>query len=257
MLMGIGKVPSILETREIEDQLLRAIGFLDKGYSAWIITPYLTIDKLSTIRRALSEACKRGAEINVVVRDEPDQVNPSQKGLAEAIEHGLKLYAMTRLHAKLYLFEGDCGIVTSANLVDGSFEASTELGLLVPSGTLHEGLREWISKNVEPKMRSIESKPSRESQQKSRLKVEVPQKSNQQQEEQKQPKQNKGTGFCIRCKTEIPLAADRPYCLEHFRSWSYYSNPDFEEKVCHVCGKANKSTMIKPVCYDCFKAMRK
>jgi hypothetical protein len=245
MLMGIGKVPSILETREIEDALLQSIGSLVEGDSAWIITPYLTIDKLSTIRRAISEACKRKVTINVVVRDEPDQLNPAKQGLSEAIAHGLNLFSFHRLHAKLYWFENNCGIVTSANLVDGSFEASTELGLFVQAGTLHNELRDWISKVIEPGLKTITEKSIEKKFPKlPATKILDP-----------KPTSFSG-GFCIRCSTIIPLSTDKPYCIEHYRSWSFYSNPDFEEKTCHSCGKPNKSTMKKPICYSCFKASR-
>ncbi|MFA7332523.1 MAG: phospholipase D family protein [Candidatus Delongbacteria bacterium] len=245
MLMGIGKVPIILETREIEDALLQSISQLDENKSAWIITPYLTIEKLSTIRRAISEACKRKATVNVVVRDEPEQLAPAKQGLSEAISHGLNLFAFHRLHAKLYWFENDYGIVTSANLVDGSFEASTELGLYVPAGTLHNELREWITKVIEPGLRSVNSQPAEKKFPKFPASKPMEAKS--------APNTN---GFCIRCSSSINLSPEKPYCIEHYRSWSYYSNPDFEEKVCHSCGKPNKSTMNKPVCYACFKAKR-
>ena len=61
------------------------------------------------------------------------------------------------------------------------------------------------------------------------------------------------TGFCIRCKAELPAKPGRPYCETHFRSWNRYKNEDYEEKNCHLCGKEHSSTMRKPVCIECYR----
>lgn len=245
MVLGFRRGPDLLETREIEDNLLLAIGDLDAGNEAWLISPYLTIDKLSTLRRQITEACKRGATVNVVVRDEPDQVNPAKSGFKEALTHGLKLYAYHRLHAKVYWFDDRFSIITSANLVDGSFEGSTEIGMITNPGSLHDDIRGWIAKVLEPGLKRISHQPQ------SRSRAPKPRST---------PKATGGKGprgLCIRCGTAIPLNIERPYCLEHYRIWEQYRNPNYEEKVCHSCGKTGKPTMAKPVCYECYKKHRK
>ena len=60
---------------------------------------------------------------------------------------------------------------------------------------------------------------------------------------------------CIRCSESIPLNLDSPYCKKCYKSWSFFENVDFEEKVCHSCGDENNSTMVKPVCYSCYKML--
>jgi hypothetical protein len=245
MVLGFGRGPELLETREIEDALLQGIGDLGAGDEAWLITPYLTIDKLSSLRRHITEACKRGATVNIVVRDEPDQVKPAQSGLKEALSHGLNLYAFHRLHAKVYWFDDLFSIITSANLVDGSFEGSTEIGMITNPGSLHGEIRGWIAEVIEPGLKPISNiQPSRPNPSKpnpvSRAKSGIGSK-----------------GLCIRCGTDIPLNMDRPYCLEHYRIWEQYRNRDYVEKVCHACDKPRKPTMAKPVCYECFKKLAK
>jgi hypothetical protein len=242
-MLGIGKVPEVLGTREIEDLLLRGIAEQRPGEEAWIITPYSTMDKLGTIRRGITEACRMDVRVRFVVRDEPDQVTSAEKGLREARELGLELFAFQRLHAKLYWFENQFGIVTSANLVDGSFEASTELGLFVPCGGLHRELREWIVKVIEPGLRPVGGSKRHIA---SGPKVSAPSHS------QNRASVQEG-GHCIRCGANIPKDLDRPYCLTHFKSWAIYSNPNYEEKHCHLCGGEAKTTMVKPKCYVCFK----
>lgn len=245
MVLGFGRGPDLLATREIEDSLLLAIGELDAGREAWLITPYLTIDKLSTLRRQITEACKRGAIVNVVVRDEPDQVNPAKTGFKEALSHGLNLYAFHRLHAKVYWFNDHFSIITSANLVDGSFEGSTEIGMITEPGSLHDNIRGWIAEVLEPGLKTISH------QQQSRPRAPKPKPT-------PKPSGGKGgNGHCIRCGKAIPLNIERPYCLEHYRIWEQYRNPDYEEKVCHACGKPGKPTMAKPVCYECYKKLTK
>jgi len=241
MVLGFGRGPGIIGTRDIEDALLQAIGALDAGDEAWLISPYLTIDKLSSLRRQVTEACKRGATINVVVRDEPNQVNPARTGFREALSHGLNLYAFHRLHAKVYWFGDRPSIITSANLVDGSFEGSTEIGVIADPGSFHEDIRAWIEDVIEPGLKAISA------QEKPRSRV-----------VRSKPGLGSGSGKkskgqCIRCGTAIPLNLERPYCLEHYRSWEQYKNPAYEEKVCHSCGKPGKPTMAKPVCYECYK----
>ena len=60
-------------------------------------------------------------------------------------------------------------------------------------------------------------------------------------------------GNCIRCKKDISLKPRAPYCKKCFKSWSIYENDNYKEKYCHICGKKNPSTMIKPACLKCYK----
>lgn len=244
MVLGFGREPGILQTRDIEDCLLNVMGDLDDRDEAWLITPYLTIDKLNTLRRQITEACKRGATVNVVVRDEPDQVNPARSGFKEALSHGLNLYAFHRLHAKVYWFANQCCVITSANLVDGSFEGSTEIGVIAEPGSLHDTIRGWIAEIIEPGLKVISARhPTRSKAAKPKPSARV-------------NSGNGSKGLCIRCGAAIPLNIERPYCLEHYRVWDQYRNRNYEEKFCHSCGKPGRPTMARPVCDKCYKKLR-
>ncbi|MVO08229.1 hypothetical protein GOQ30_03500 [Flavobacterium sp. TP390] len=60
-------------------------------------------------------------------------------------------------------------------------------------------------------------------------------------------------GFCIRCEAPVIYSTDRPYCKSCFSSWNEWQNYDYKENVCHCCGKPEKTTILKPECYSCFK----
>ena len=222
MVFGRDTTPDVLTTREVEECLNSNIAVLREGDEAWIITPYATMGALGPQRRALAEASKRGANISFVVRDEAAQVGPAERDMAEACANGLKLYKLHRLHAKLYWFENGDAIVTSANLVDGSFEASVEVGICVPGGALHAVLRDWIEGEIEPKLKRV----------------------------------GVDEGHCIRCGDSVEFNPSKPYCPSHYAIWAQFSNRDYEEKFCHKCGARGPSTMGRPLCPKCFAARR-
>jgi hypothetical protein len=60
-------------------------------------------------------------------------------------------------------------------------------------------------------------------------------------------------GFCIRCKDELKLDIDHPFCKSCYTEWNKFKNPEYAEKYCHVCGNINKGSFLKPVCYSCYK----
>lgn len=236
-MFGFGKAPELLTTRQIEVCLNDLLASIEEDEEVWIITPYATMKQLSSQRRAIAEAVKRKAKVSFVVRDEEDQVRPLREDLSEAISSGLRAYSFNRLHAKVYWFERSACILTSANLVDGSFESSTEVGIVIASGsTLHYQVREWIKEEIEPGLKKI-GQNNNVNQHNSR-------------------KEHVGIGHCIRCNREIEYNLSKPYCSEHYKSWEKYSNPEYSEKYCHKCGKENESSMKKPMCFQCFKKDR-
>lgn len=249
-MFGFGNPQQLLATREIEDYLTRYIGVVGDGQEVWIISPYVTMQKLGTLKRAIAEAAKRGSKISFVVRDEKEQVEPTIHDLQEACQYGAKLYAFERLHAKVYWFEDLGCILTSANLVDGSFEASMEIGLSIPTSKLHDEIREWIRQEIEPGLRPI--RVDSRSVRGTHMRQNIVSSSAARSGSTNTSIAHNG-GHCVRCGTEIPFNLRKPYCPDHYKSWAQYSNPDFTEKFCHRCGKPTQSTMAKPVCYGCYK----
>lgn len=59
------------------------------------------------------------------------------------------------------------------------------------------------------------------------------------------------TGYCIRCKKEIPFNPKRPYCYYCFQTWAVYDNPEYTERYCHECGVDYAPTINYPLCNDC------
>jgi len=74
----------------------------------------------------------------------------------------------------------------------------------------------------------------------------------------KQAKDGNSTkpGFCIRCKSEIPLNPQAPYCYECYKIWVKFENPYYQEQVCHICGKLSETSMSKPACLECYLHFR-
>ena len=64
------------------------------------------------------------------------------------------------------------------------------------------------------------------------------------------------TGFCIRCKTEIPANPVQPYCDRHFRIWKRFKNDDYPENYCHICGSETATSRRKPLCWDCYQSYK-
>jgi hypothetical protein len=243
-MLGLGKVPEILYTRDIEDAFVQGLQRCAPGAEVWVISPYNTIDKLGTIRRAIIKACKDGVRVKYVVRDESPQVDGARQSLGEAMENGLELFVLERLHAKLYWFEDNYAIVTSANMVDASFDKSTELGLCVPVGGLFGELRKWINDEIIPDARRIRLATVAASQK--TVSPTVPRKD-------PAPKGSRSDGFCLRCGKGIPLNRSAPYCLDDYKVWVQFGNTGFIEKYCHACGGKFETSMDRPVCRMCFK----
>ena len=65
------------------------------------------------------------------------------------------------------------------------------------------------------------------------------------------------TGFCIRCRADLPVNAAQPYCGRCYASWKRYENEKYEEKHCHTCGNEHAATLLKPVCRACYRKYKK
>ena len=59
--------------------------------------------------------------------------------------------------------------------------------------------------------------------------------------------------YCIRCGETIDYNPEKPYCPKCFASWARFNNPDYKEKVCHMCGTKHTTTKTRPICNDCYK----
>ena len=66
-------------------------------------------------------------------------------------------------------------------------------------------------------------------------------------------------GHCIRCGEKIPFASSLRvykefYCAPCFERWERYSNAEYNEAYCHVCGKrVSGITAKRPLCRECWQ----
>ncbi len=145
------------------------------------------------------------------------------------------------LHAKCYLNEKEA-IITSMNLYDFSQTNNNEMGI-------------YIDKNNDPELYdNIYKETMRLVRISDEIKVSVTQVPKNEKTEKIAKACLNGSGFCIRCKANFEIKPKSPYCYKCFNSWKKSGNNDYEEKYCHICGELNKSTIMKPTCYNCYKS---
>lgn len=241
MLGGLlGDKVDVVDARQTETAILDLIEAADDESELWLISPYNSFDKLSTIRRRIEDQCADGAQIKVVIRDEREQIEGAVKALATAMRSGLELYAVKRLHAKIYL-GSEFMIAGSANLYDGSFDKSIEIGFIANEGSgIYAKVQEFIETKIMPNARRVDGKSA------------SPRKASR----ATSPRVRGSTkqARCIRCSKAIPSNSKRPYCKEHYESWSKFKNRDYVDKVCHGCGTEFPATMARPLCPPCFRS---
>jgi len=110
---------------EIKDLLLSSKDNL------YIISPFMgmsTCKELSNIITANKLNCKI---ITRFYRENFFQNVSSIDGLLLLLKSGAELMALKYLHTKLYIFDDNCSIITSANFTSNGFYANYELGLKI------------------------------------------------------------------------------------------------------------------------------
>ena len=201
-----------------------------------LISPYLKLNE--RLKQSLEDKDRMKIDVRIIY-------GKSELQLAE--NNWLKSLRSIRtsfcenLHAKCYLSENGA-IVTSMNLYDFSQVNNHEMGIYIDKVEDNQ-LYADVSAEV---MRLVRISDE--------IKISVA----------KVPKVDEkitkdtaksisiGKGFCIRCKEEIKLNPMSPYCRNCFASWKKFGNEEHQEKFCHICGKPNPSSLIKPSCYECY-----
>lgn len=229
-VFGFGKKTEsaweLIDTKNTEAKLLSLITTAKENLV--LVTPWATLGELGSIRRTILLAIQRGVKTTLIIRDEDKTIAKVVEDAKELLSAGMNLYTVQRLHAKVYWSEQQA-LLTSANLIEGSFDKSVEFGLLVTGGDLHAQVRDFI-KNL-PLARQFST-------------------------ERHSKKSKRDNGFCIRCRKEIPLSEAQPYCRPHYEVWAEYENPDYKDRYCHGCGEEFPATKRKPLCRTCFNEQR-
>jgi len=141
----------------------------------------------------------------------------------------LELHFDEDLHAKCFYNEKSM-VITSLNLHEHSQQNNREMGVLLSSEEDSNVFKEAIDEAD-----FIVSRAKRD-------------------RKAKITRRTTTKGVCIRCGKSITFNLDAPYCLDCFRVWDKFKDPDYEEEYCHLCGTHNElTTLNKPLCYSCFR----
>lgn len=96
-----------------------------------LISPFLTLsmaEKLCRIKQDKRAAC---TFITRFYLEDMIQKSNSLDALELLLQNNIKVYALKRLHTKLYLFDKTNAILGSANFTNGGFQSNIELSLLL------------------------------------------------------------------------------------------------------------------------------
>ncbi len=225
-----------------------------------LISPYLKVG--DRLKQSLEDKNRMKIDIRIIYGK--NDLVPAEHDWLKSLR-SIRTSFCQNLHAKCYLNEKEV-IITSMNLYDFSQINNNEMGIYVEksvdpelfSSIYDEVMRlVRISDEIQITVAQVPKIPEKP--------VMVPQ-SVDMPARQPQIHEKPGRlpakqlpiapGYCMRCKAEIKLNPMVPYCNKCYSSWKKFGNDSYEEKFCHVCGKPNNSTFIKPSCYDCFKAKK-
>lgn len=200
-----------------------------------LISPYLKINE--RLKQGLQDLDRFKYDIRIVFGK--NELDPAEQNWLRSLPAVRTSYCQN-LHAKCYLNEKSA-IITSMNLYEFSQVNNHEMGILVErdkDGELYTSI-------YEEAMRLVRISDE--------IKITVAQVP----KTQGSAELKSGTapsGHCIRCNAELKLNPMVPYCRDCYGQWKKKSDDSHEEKICHICGKATKSSLNKPSCYECYKA---
>lgn len=209
----------------IEDIILKAQKELT------LLSPYLQLSK--TLYERLLDCSNKGVKITLIYGK--DDLKPNEKkSLAELPT--LELYFFENLHAKCYFNESKM-VITSMNMYEFSEKNNREMGVLV-NAIDDKNLYENAVQEALSIKRSADE-----------IILNTKKKEN---EREVQNKNTIARGFCIRCEKRIEFDPNKPLCPDCFKTWSFFENPEFEENVCHACGRFETTSLARPQCNECW-----
>jgi len=208
-----------------------------------LISPYLKINE--KIKELLADKDLFKLDIRIVYGK--SELSPEESNWLKT-KNSIRTSFGKNLHAKCYINENEA-LITSMNLYDFSQVNNNEMGILVVKAEepelyamIYEEVNRLIRHSDEVKVsvervipKEVAGKSSPAKSEKSSTKMAVPEK-----------------GVCIRCARALKLDPKHPLCKECYAVWKQYEDKKYEEKFCHICGKTNKTTILKPTCYDCY-----
>jgi phosphatidylserine/phosphatidylglycerophosphate/cardiolipin synthase-like enzyme len=207
-----------------------------------LISPYLRTN--ARIREFLAERERARIDIRVVY-------GKTELGADEAEwlrgRPGIRVRFCKNLHAKCYVNER-LALITSMNLHEFSQINNNEMGILVDRQE-EPGLYADIRKEALRLASSGEDVPLAIE----RSTAETTGSSRAREAPAAAATKPWESGFCIACRGSLPLDPAHPYCRECYSSWKLHKDDRREERHCHVCGIAHRSSLARPACYECYR----
>ncbi len=226
-----------LETTGVSNQLQLLIN--NANERLWLISPYLKIN--DRIKNSLVDRDRFKIDIRIIYGK--SELQPAENNWLKSLQYVHTSFCKD-LHAKCFLNE-KAAIVTSMNLYDFSETHNYEMGIYVEKDTdpeLYNDIFEEVnrlirhSEEIKVTVATIPSAPV--------VSLKTSQNNN---------------GYCIRCKTQIPLKPKSPYCLSCYNAWKKKDkeDPEHKETWCHICGQNHKQSLKRPACLSCFNTRKK
>jgi len=111
------------------DRILDLFGGVKKEVK--IISPFLTISMAEQLCKIVKDTGSACTFITRFYLEDMISKANSIDALELLIKNGVTVYAVKKLHTKLYLFDDDSAILGSANFTNGGFKSNIELSLLL------------------------------------------------------------------------------------------------------------------------------
>ena len=201
-----------------------------------LISPYLKLNE--RLKQSLEDKDRMKIDVRIIYGK--SELHPAENNWLKSLR-SIRTSFCQNLHAKCYLSENGA-IITSMNLYDFSQINNNEMGVYIDKTEDEQLYTDVYSEAMRLVRISDEIKVSV---------AKVP-KGGEKTTKSVSGPVSIGSGFCIRCREKIKLNPMAPYCLKCFNSWKKYENEEHKEKYCHICGKTNQSSLIKPSCYECY-----
>ncbi|HAD81501.1 MAG: hypothetical protein A2509_02250 [Candidatus Edwardsbacteria bacterium RIFOXYD12_FULL_50_11] len=196
-----------------------------------LVSPYLSVSDMYIER--LVEAGKKNIKIDLVFGKKKD-ISTSEEEKLTAIKN-LNVHYLEMLHAKCYLNEKDA-VITSMNLYEYS-EKNREMGIYISKEENSKLYSEVLNEALSIKQNAVRHYLNGANSVKENHAV----------------YNNGRQGYCIRCHASIDFDPTRPFCSFCYRTWAEFSNINFQENFCHVCGREANTSMKKTMCGSCFR----
>jgi phosphatidylserine/phosphatidylglycerophosphate/cardiolipin synthase-like enzyme len=199
-----------------------------------LISPYLHLPK--DFKELLTYRNGKGRKTTLLFRE--PKLNPEEFNYLKDL-HLVTLRYNEAVHAKSY-FNDQRMIITSMNFYQFSMDHNKEMGVMIekydPADTqlFNDAMKEVdviLGTSRRYDVRDYTPTP-------------IPQ------NDGNKKKGNKtASGYCIRTGQEIPFNLEKPLCLEAYKKWNKFANPNYPEKYCHFSGElSNGETSVgKPV----------